>query len=143
MQGQFSSANAAPQSPALRAWEQWAKVGRTRCSDQHNNYNYQTPHRGLPQPHLNCGIVGTLMRGGGGAATLAALPTPLGSTDILLKALLSAPAFGRPLPGFPVGAGPPAGAPPPRENEGAGVAKARNNAIANFFVVCDRGSSVG
>jgi hypothetical protein len=37
--------------------------------------------------HLNCGIVGALMRGGGGAATLAALPTPLGS--LLLNALLS------------------------------------------------------
>src|SRR5947208_5568356 len=139
MQGQFSSANAAPQSPALRAWEQWAKVGRTRCSDQHNNYNYQTPHRGLPQPHLNCGIVGTLMRGGGGAATLAALPTPLGSTDILLKALLSAPAFGRPLPRFPVAAEPPPGAPPPRANEAAGVAKTRNNAIAIFTEIFDTG----
>jgi hypothetical protein len=32
---------------------------------------------------LNCGIVGALMRGGGGAATLAALPTPLGSTATL------------------------------------------------------------
>src|SRR5947207_12002596 len=121
MQGQFSSANAAPQSPALRAWEQWAKVGRTRCSDQHNNYNYQSPQRGLPQPHLNCGIVGALMRGGGGAATLAALPTPLGS--VLLNAPLSAPAFGRPPPGFPVAAAPPARAPPLRANEAAGMAK--------------------
>jgi len=33
--------------------------------------------------HLNFGITGTLMRGGGGAATLAALPTPLGSTITL------------------------------------------------------------
>ena len=33
--------------------------------------------------HLNFGIAGTLMRGGGGAATLAALPTPLGSTITL------------------------------------------------------------
>ena len=121
MQGQFSSANAAPQSPALRAWGAVGKV---------------------PQPHLNCGIVGTLMRGGGGAATLAALPTPLGSTDILLKALLSAPAFGRPPPGFPVAAEPPPGAPPPRANEAAGVAKTMNNAIANFVVVFDMGSSV-
>jgi hypothetical protein len=79
------------------------------------------------------------MRGGGGAATLAALPTPLGSTDILLKALLSAPAFGRPPPGFPVAAEPPPGAPPPRASEAAGVAKTRNNAIANFVVVFDMG----
>jgi hypothetical protein len=66
------------------------------------------------------------MRGGGGAATLAALPTPLGS--VLLNALLSAPAFGRPPPRFPVAVAPP-----------AGVAKTRNNAIANFVVVFDMG----
>ncbi|MDB5636743.1 MAG: hypothetical protein JWP51_1651 [Bradyrhizobium sp.] len=29
--------------------------------------------------HLNCGIVGTLMRGGGIGATLEAFPIPLGS----------------------------------------------------------------
>ena len=77
------------------------------------------------------------MRGGGGAATLAALPTPLGS--VLLNALLSAPAFGRPPPRFPVAVAPPPGAPPPRANEAAGVARTRNNAIANFAVVFDMG----
>ena len=32
--------------------------------------------------HLNCGTVGTLMRGGAIGATLEALPTPLGSVNI-------------------------------------------------------------
>src|SRR6266404_3982326 len=82
--------------------------------------------------HLNCGIVGALMRGGGGAATLAAFPTPLGS--VLLNAPLSAPAFARPPPRFPVAVAPPPGAPPPRANEEAGVARTMNNAIANFVV---------
>jgi hypothetical protein len=31
--------------------------------------------------HLNCGIVGTLMRGGGIGATLEAFPIPLGSVN--------------------------------------------------------------
>jgi len=79
------------------------------------------------------------MRGGGGAATLAALPTPLGSTDILLNALLSAPAFGRPPPRFPVAGEPPPGAPPPRANEAAGMAKTMNNAIATFTELFDMG----
>jgi hypothetical protein len=50
--------------------------------------------------HLNCGIAGTVMRGGGGAATLAALPTPLGSTDIFPNAPRVA-AFGRAPPAPP------------------------------------------
>ncbi len=66
--------------------------------------------------HLNCGIAGTVMRGGGGAATLAALPTPLGSTDIFSNA-----------------------PPPPRAIEAAGVAKTMNNAIATFTEVFDMG----
>jgi hypothetical protein len=70
---------------------------------------------------------------------LAALPTPLGSTDILLKALLSAPAFGRPPPRFPVAAAPPPRAPPLRANEAAGMARTMNNAIAIFTEVFDMG----
>src|SRR5258705_7141751 len=66
------------------------------------------------------------MRGGGGAATLAALPTPLGS--VLLNAPLSAPAFARPPPRFPVAVAPPPGAPPLRANEAAGMARTMNNA---------------
>jgi hypothetical protein len=31
--------------------------------------------------HLNCGTVGTLMRGGGIGATLEAFPIPLGSVN--------------------------------------------------------------
>ena len=74
------------------------------------------------------------MRGGGGAATLAALPIPLESTGALLNALLSAPAFGRPPPRFPVAA-----EPPPRANETEGMAKTMNNAIATFTEVFDMG----
>jgi hypothetical protein len=65
------------------------------------------------------------MRGGGGAATVGALPTLLGLANIL-AAPICAPsaAFGR-LPPIPA-------APPPRANEAAGVAKTMNNAIATF-----------
>ena len=94
--------------------------------------------------HLNCGTVGTVMRGGGIGATLEAFPIPLGSADILPNAPSSA-AFGRP-PTVPAAADPecPAAAepPPPRANEAAEVAKTRNNAMANFVVVFDMGSSV-
>jgi hypothetical protein len=94
--------------------------------------------------HLNCGTVGTVMRGGGIGATLEAFPIPLGSADILPNAPSSA-AFGRP-PTVPTAADPecPAAAepPPPRANEAAEVAKTRNNAMANFVVVFDMGSSV-
>src|SRR5258705_12875380 len=97
------------------------------------------PTEGARPRHLNCGIVGTLMRGGGGAATLAAFPTPLGS--VLLNALLSAPAFCRPPPRFPVAVAPPLGAPPPRANEAAGMARTMNNAIAIFTEVFDMGEA--
>jgi hypothetical protein len=74
------------------------------------------------------------MRGGGGAATVGALPTLLGLANIL-AAPICAPsaAFGR-LP--PIPAAPP---PPPRANEAAGVAKTMNNAIATFTEVFDMG----
>jgi hypothetical protein len=77
------------------------------------------------------------MRGGGGAATLEALPTPLGSANIP-AAPICAPsaAFGR-LP--PIAAPPPPRPPPPLANEAAGVAKTRNNAIATFTEVFDMG----
>jgi hypothetical protein len=83
------------------------------------------------------------MRGGGIGATLEAFPIPLGSVDILPNAPSSA-AFGRPSvptaadPECPTAAEPP----PPRANEAAVVAKTRNNAMANFVVVFDMGSSV-
>ena len=82
--------------------------------------------------HLNCGIAGTVMRGGGGAATLAALPTPLGSTDIFSNAPRVA-AFGRAPPAPPECPIP--AAPPARTIEAAGVAKTMNNAIATFTEV--------
>jgi hypothetical protein len=78
---------------------------------------------------LNFGITGTLMRGGGGAATLEALPIPLGSTDILLNAPFNAPAFGRLAPKCPV-----APEPAPRANEAAGEA-ARTARIATAIFV--------
>src|SRR6266403_5839590 len=92
--------------------------------------------------HLNCGIAGTLMRGGGGGATLAALPTPLGSTDIFSNAPRVA-AFGRAPPTSPVPPTPPEcpipAAPTPRAIEAAGVARTMNNAIATFTEVLDMG----
>jgi hypothetical protein len=92
--------------------------------------------------HLNCGIVGTLMRGGGNGATLEAFPTPLGSTT----ALFIPPAFagprGIPLIGtFPIAAEPAGRAnpaePPCRANEVAGQAKTTKNAKAIFTEVFD------
>jgi hypothetical protein len=77
-------------------------------------------------------------------ATLEAFPIPLGSVDILPNAPSSA-AFGRP-PTVPTAVDPEcpiaAESPPPRANEAAEVAKTRNNAMANFVVVFDMGSSV-
>jgi hypothetical protein len=78
-------------------------------------------------PHLNCGIAGTLMRGGGGAATVGSAVLLLGLANILAVPICApSAAFGR-LP--PIPAAPP---PPPRANEAAGVAKTMNNAIATF-----------
>jgi hypothetical protein len=88
---------------------------------------------GLSSHHLNCGIVGALMRGGGIGATLEAFPIPLGSTNTLVAAPIAA-AFGLPPPKPPVAA-----APPPRANEAAGVAKTMNNAIATFTEVFGMG----
>ena len=75
------------------------------------------------------------MRGGGGAATVGALPTLLGLANIL-AAPICAPsaAFGR-LP--PIAAPPPPRPPPPLANEAAGMAKTMNNAIATFTEALD------
>src|SRR6478736_7688304 len=83
----------------------------------------------LRSPHLNCGIAGTLMRGGG-AATVGALPTLFGLANIP-AAPICAPsaALGR-LP--PIPTVPPPPPPPPRANEAAGVARTRNNVVATF-----------
>ena len=86
--------------------------------------------------HLNCGIAGTVMRGGGGAATLAALPTPLGSTDIFSNAPRVA-AFGRAPPTPPECPIP--AEPPPRANDAAGKAKTMKTAKATFTEVFDMG----
>src|SRR5712671_4558047 len=90
-----------------------------------------------PAPHLNCGIAGTLIRGGGGAATPGALPTLLGLANMLAAPICEpSAAFGR-LP--PIAAPPPPRPPPPFANEAAGVAKTMNNAIATFTGVFDMG----
>ena len=81
-------------------------------------------------PHLNCGIAGTLMRGGGGAATVGRAVLLLGLANILAVPICApSAAFGR-LP--PIPTAPPPRPPPPRANEAAGVAKTMNNAIATF-----------
>jgi hypothetical protein len=93
-------------------------------------------HRGgfrAGRNHLNCGIVGTFMRGGGIGATFLAFPIPLGSTNILFNAP-NAAAFGRPPPKCPVAA-----EPAPCANEAAGEAKTTKNAKATFTEVLDMG----
>ena len=87
--------------------------------------------------HLNCGIVGTLMRGGGGAATVGSAVLLLGLANILAVPICAPrAAFGR-LPPIPVV--PPPRPPPPRANEAAGVAKTMNNAIVIYTEVFDIG----
>ena len=72
------------------------------------------------------------MRGGGGAATPAVLPTRLGLANMLAAPICEpSAAFGR-LP-------PIAAPPPPRAIEAPGVAKTMNNAIATFTEVLDMG----
>jgi hypothetical protein len=83
---------------------------------------------------LNLGITGALMRGGGGAATLAALPIPLGSTATLFIPPAFAGPGAIPLIGtFPIPAWPAV-----RANEAAGVAASTAEmAIAIFVEVFD------
>src|SRR6266446_2548072 len=83
--------------------------------------------------HLNFGITGTLMRGGGGAATLAALPTPLGST----VTLFIPPAFAGPGAIPLIGTFPAAGEPAPRAdcaNDAAGAAATTARIATAIFV---------
>ena len=70
-------------------------------------------------------------------------PTPLGSTNTLVAVPIAAPVARPASEGAVAGPEGPAAAepPPPRANEAAGVARTRNNAIANFAVVFDMGSS--
>jgi hypothetical protein len=86
--------------------------------------------------HLNCGTVGTVMRGGAIGATLEAFALPLGSTCILANALLAA-AFGRAPPAPPECPIP--AEPPPRANEAAGKAKSAKRTKATFTEVFDMG----
>ena len=132
-----------------RAQDHSARRGRERQGSGHENNitigsmpALQSP---VPRNHLNCGTVGTVMRGGGIGATLEAFPIPLGSVGIFCIAPRVAE-FGRAAPTVPTAADPEcpiaAEPPPPRANEAAEVAKTRNNAMANFVVVFDMGSSV-
>jgi hypothetical protein len=92
-------------------------------------------HRGgfrARRNHLNCGIVGTLMSGGGIGAIFLAFPIPLGSTNVLFN-VPNAAAFGRPSPKCPVAAEP--------ANEAAGEAKITKNAKATFNEVLDTGEA--
>src|SRR5258706_10222390 len=54
-----------------------------------------------PAPHLNCGIAGTLMRGGGGAATPGAVATLLGLGNILARPIFEPSAPFRRAPPIP------------------------------------------
>src|SRR5258706_9636871 len=82
--------------------------------------------------HLNFGITGALMRGGGGAATLAALPIPLGST----VTLFIPPAFAGPWAMPLIGTFPAAAEPALRANcaneAAAAAATAARIAVASF-----------
>src|SRR2546425_3075865 len=84
--------------------------------------------------YLNCGITGTVIRGGGSGAILDALPIPLGSTITLFRP----PAFAGP-GGIPLIGTFPDPAPPAIRatcaNEAAGGAKASNKAKAVFAAV--------
>src|ERR1700687_3844551 len=87
--------------------------------------------------HLHFGITATLMCGGGGAAALAALPNPLGST----VTLFIPPAFAGPGAIPLIGTFPAAAEPALRANwayEAAGAAATTARiAIANFVEVFD------
>jgi len=98
--------------------------------------------RAARTPHLNCGIAGTLMRGGGGAATVGNAVLLLGLANILAVPICApSAAFGR-LP--PIAAEPPPRPPPPPPplaNEAVGEAKTTRNTKATFTDVFDMGSS--
>ena len=89
-----------------------------------------------PRDHLNCGTVGTVMRGGGIGATLEAFPIPLGSTDIFSNAPRVA-AFGRAPPTPPECPIP--AEPPPRANDAVGKTKTMKKTKAIFTEVFDMG----
>jgi hypothetical protein len=98
--------------------------------------------RAVRTPHLNCGIAGTLMRGGGGAATVGSAVLLLGLANILAVPICEpSAAFGRlpPIPAAPPPRPPPP--PPPLANEAVGEAKTTRNTKATFTDVFDMGSS--
>jgi hypothetical protein len=91
---------------------------------------------GAARNHLNCGTVGTLMRGGG-------IEAILGRFWLGFSPESNAPnaePFSRPAAKCPVATDPPARPPPPpRANEAAGTARTMNNAMATFTEVFDMG----
>jgi hypothetical protein len=109
-----------------------------RLPSRHDDCQLLAPCRAF-RNHLNCGIVGTLMRGG--AIWDEFLPIIwLGFNEG--SVWTNAAPFGRPAPKCPIAAEapprPPPPPPPPRANEAAGMAKT-NNAIATFTDVFDMG----
>jgi hypothetical protein len=83
--------------------------------------------------HLNFGMTGTDMRGGGSGGILEALPMPLGSTPTLFIPPALAGPGGIPLMGiFPVPASPACLA-----EEAAGVATTMSSMIKTFAEVSD------
>jgi hypothetical protein len=83
--------------------------------------------------YLNCGIVGTVMRGGGSGAILDAFPIPLGSTITLFMP----PAFAGPGAIPLIGTFPDPAPPALRANEAAGAARITKNAKATFTGMFD------
>ena len=122
-----------------RAQDHSARRGRERQGSGHENNitigsmpALQSP---VPRNHLNCGTVGTVMRGGGIGAT-PAFRIPLGLPCIFCNAPRVA-AFGRAPPTPPECPIP--AEPPPRANDAAGKAKTMKNTKATFTEVFDMG----
>lgn len=96
--------------------------GRSAMKLYLNWLRRDAPRHCRPLAHLNCGITGTVMRGGGSGGILDALPIPLGSTVTLFKPPGLAGPGGIPLIGtFPVPASPAI-----RANEVVGAAMSSN-----------------
>jgi hypothetical protein len=90
-------------------------------------------NREFASPHLKRGTTGTVVRGGGSGAILAALPMPLGST----VTLFIPPAFAGPGAIPLIGTFPIPASPGILANEAAGAARRTKNARAIFTGVLD------
>jgi hypothetical protein len=109
----------------------WIEFAADRCCDRAKQAEASSPH-------LNFGMLGTLMRGCGSGAILDAFPIPLGSTATLFNPPAFAGPRAIPLMGtFPVAAEP--GLRANRAKEAAGVASIRSTAKAIFTEVFGMG----